>query len=100
MSYVTPQPHNAHVAAWRAQYSMPQSWAMLPALGLARGAHLPADGMAPRVINGVRTWVISKAEACARGVFHRVRCACPQCGADLPAGRLAQHGVIHGVRQR
>lgn len=89
--------HNAHVGAWRSQYRMPQSWQMLPALGLARGAHLPAAGMPARVINGVVTWVIGKNEAVQRGVFHRVRCACPTCGADVPAGRLAQHGIAHGV---
>jgi ribosomal protein S27AE len=59
--------------------------------GLDRKAKWPAEGMPPRMVQGVLVAVDSLAEAKANKRFHRARAQCPQCGHKLSAGRLAQH---------
>ncbi len=60
-------------------------------MGLSPKAKWPDTGMAAKTVSGITLYVLSAADAKARGVFHRARCVCPQCGADVGAGRLAQH---------
>jgi hypothetical protein len=70
------------------------SSAMLQLLGVS-GSKLPAEGMPAREIQGIRVWVapLPPREPGQRGKrsTHRVRCACPDCGAEVSAGRLFQH---------
>lgn len=69
-----------------------QSPAMFRLLGLLPGSHLPADGMAPRIIQGIKVWVEPNKEHFPNAsYFHRVRAECPLCGKHLSAGRLHQH---------
>ncbi len=70
-------------------------------LGLPLKSKLPAQGMEPRVIQGVKVWV----EPAPDPVFinkwgrtrllkrstHRVMAECPDCGKHLSAGRMHQH---------
>lgn len=60
-------------------------------LGLGPKGKLPVDGLPPVYIQGIRVWVNPVALARERKQFHRVRCACPTCNAEVPLGRLAQH---------
>lgn len=64
---------------------------MLEALGVI-GGKLPKDGLAPRMVQGVRVWAVPFVEGRPRkSSQHRVRCECPDCGVELSAGRLFQH---------
>lgn len=71
-------------------------------LGLGRKGKLPAQGMEPRVIQGVKVWVEPAAPARyyylgpytpkkIKSSAHRVLAECPRCGEHLSAGRLHQH---------
>lgn len=77
------------------------SEAMLQLLGVKK---LPVGGMPPREIQGIRVWVTPSVPKFRKGwngreyvemrvksSAHRVRCACPDCGAEVSAGRLFQH---------
>jgi hypothetical protein len=78
---------------------------MLELLGVKS---LPVDGLPERTLAGIdiagqpveiRVWVVPLVGERKTGAFgrvlkrsaHRVRCACPGCGAELSAGRLFQH---------
>lgn len=52
---------------------------------------LPAEGMDPVYIQGVKVWIetLETAKWCKE--FHRVKCECPACGKVMSAGRLNQH---------
>lgn len=67
---------------------------MMPLLGLKPGGHLPADGMAPQMVNDIAVYVLSKAEAERTKRFHRVIAICP-CGKHVPFGRMGQHVKVH-----
>lgn len=70
-------------------------------LGLGYKAKLPREGMAPRVIQGVKVWVEpAKPQRTVerwgklymmKSSAHRVMAECPHCGQHLSAGRLHQH---------
>jgi len=65
---------------------------VLPLLGLRPGEHLPAAGLPPRVIQGVKVWVaMSAAPTGRKSATHRVLAECPLCGKVLSVGRLHQH---------
>lgn len=55
----------------------------------------PVEGMPAREVQGVTVWVDSLAVAREKRHFHRVRCACPYCAADVSLGRLHQHVMAH-----
>lgn len=57
---------------------------IIVALGLNPNAHLPAEGIAPRYINGVKVWINPVADYFA----HRVMCSCPSCHRSMSAARL------------
>lgn len=60
--------------------------------GLDRKAKWPAEGVPERVIQGVRCRV----DPITAGRFSiRARAVCPDCGKDMPIGRLAQHAKVH-----
>ena len=74
----------------------------MPLLGLRSGQHLPDEGMAPRIVDGVKVWVLPirpfeertypvLGHVRRNGLQLRVRCECPNCGQEVPVGRLAQH---------
>lgn len=61
---------------------------------------LPLEGVPPRMVPGldpenrpveIKVWVDSRETARAAKRFQRMRCECPGCGADVPAGRLFSH---------
>jgi hypothetical protein len=57
-------------------------------------SHTPAEGLAPREVNGVKIWAVPLVPG---GTFQlRMRCECPTCGKQMAAGRYAQHAKIHG----
>jgi hypothetical protein len=71
---------------------------IVKSLGLNPDKHLPAMGVEPRVIHGVKYWVEPRHSIAALtrpGISkrkpHRVMCECPSCGKKLSAGRLPQH---------
>lgn len=74
---------------------------ILLALGLNPNAHLPANGVAPRFIDGVKVW-IDPLELFSghRRCRHRVMCACPHCGRHMSAARLFQHKCGSKIRKR
>lgn len=74
-------------SAWNAQ-----SRHVLMALGVKKP---PVEGMPAREVQGVTVWVDSLAVAREKRHFHRVRCACPYCAADVSLGRLHQHVMAH-----
>ncbi len=58
---------------------------MMEALGLRAGAHLPREGLPPRLIQGVRVWVapfqdMGPLDQRHHSSTHRVMCECPDCG--------------------
>jgi hypothetical protein len=57
-------------------------------LGLSPTAHFPAEGLAPRDIQGVQVYVTAARNDGRRK--HRVFAICP-CGRHIPAGRMFQH---------
>lgn len=63
---------------------------LLAMLGLKAGGHLPTDGMAERLIDGVRVYVAPKVAGNRRVRGHRVYAIC-DCGRHIPVGRLHQH---------
>lgn len=73
-----------------------QSTDMMKKFGLTV-VRWPDEGMAPRMIDGVKVWVTPRAEPANRALgvskssTHRVICECPGCGHHVSAGRLAQH---------
>lgn len=69
-------------------------------LGLPPKAKLPAEGMDPCYIQGVRVWVNPLPPHGNRmhAGFHRVRAQCPHCGEDMSAGRLNQHVCNDGAK--
>jgi hypothetical protein len=67
-------------------------------LGLGVNQPLPKEGMPPRLIQGVKVWVVPLVERPhLRRNFAglRVRCSCPVCGKEFALGRLAQHVRVH-----
>lgn len=68
-----------------------QSNDMKRLFGLDPKAKWPDHGADSRIIQGVRVWIESKERAKLLGVFHRVRCLCPNCNESMSAGRLFQH---------
>jgi hypothetical protein len=71
------------------------SSAMMRALGLKPGAHLPTMGLARRDVEGVTVYVkpVPPREIWDHGKSsaHRVIAICPACERHLSAGRLVQH---------
>lgn len=76
---------------------------VLPLLGIKPG-HLPAEGMAARVIQGITVWVTPMQPAKLLGMpgmpwtqrmvkssTHRVMGRCPACGWEGSVGRMHQH---------
>lgn len=64
----------------------PQEWR---ALFGATTNRLPAEGCAPRVVDGVTVWVEPRQPGASRAK-HRVMYRC-ECGATVPVGRSHQH---------
>ena len=60
-------------------------------LGLSPAAHFPADGLAPRDIQGAQIYVTAARNDGRRK--HRVFAICP-CGRHVPAGRMFQHKCV------
>ncbi len=72
-------------------------------LGLADKAKLPAAGLAPVVVQGIKVWIEpapapvmrtiqwSGKQVVAKSSTHRVMAECPHCGKHMSAGRLQQH---------
>jgi hypothetical protein len=93
------------VSPGAAEYGMQchaSSSEMLRMLGLRPGGHLPAEGMPPRLVDGIKVWVNASPPARyhhgwsakpskVKSSAHRVMAECPACGAHLSAGRLHQH---------
>lgn len=73
-------------------------WRLYQALGLNPKRHLPAEGLSERMVGNVPVWILSKQDAAAVGLFHRILCRCPDCGWEGSAGRLHQH--LGGGRPR
>lgn len=63
------------------------------------GDHLPDGALGELVLGFVRYYIISKAEAKERGLFHRVFAVCPACGKNVAASRLPQHLPVHDRSQ-
>lgn len=62
----------------------------------AKTTKLPAHEIAPRVVQGIRVWLLPKHRT--DGIWtakHRAMCECPACGKIVPIGRLDQHGKVH-----
>lgn len=76
---------------WPERKQNAQSHGVKILLGLDPDAKLPAEGMAPRLIQGVQIYVRPLDPKTSRRRVHRVRAICPDCGADISAGRLHQH---------
>lgn len=78
---------------------------MLEKLGV-KGTKWPDDGMAPRMVDGIKVWVTPRAPAANRQLgikkssTHRVMCECPGCGDHMSAGRLFQHKCDSYRRRR
>jgi hypothetical protein len=74
---------------------------MYEAFGLDPKQHLPAEGRAPRLIDGVECYIFTAAEARAfwgnKGshMSLRVMAVCPECGKHTAASRLNQHARVH-----
>lgn len=72
-----------------------QSHTVKRLLGLLTTEKLPAEGMPPRIIQGIEVWVEPlrppRLYRSRRGCMHRVMAKCPVCGQILSAGRLHQH---------
>lgn len=73
---------------------------VLRLLGI-KGSHLPAEGMPPRMIQGITVWVEAQIDRnlvrefrLSRAV-HRVKARCPECGKIMSVGRLCQHSKVH-----
>lgn len=60
-------------------------------LGLDPKGHIPAEGMPPKVIQGVTVWIKPLDPKTSRRRVHRVWARCPDCGAEMSVGRLHQH---------
>ena len=60
-------------------------------LGLSPTAHFPAEGLAPRDVQGVQIYVTAARNDGRRK--HRVFAICP-CGRHVPAGRMSQHKCV------
>lgn len=60
-------------------------------LGLSPTAHFPADGLAPRDVQGTQIYVTAARNDGRRK--HRVFAICP-CGRHVPAGRMSQHKCV------
>lgn len=66
-------------------------------LGLSATAKLPAAGLPPRYIQGIKVWVMPLYPPTLppgqhrRRAAHRVKAECPTCHQVLSAGRLHQH---------
>ena len=60
-------------------------------LGLSPKDHFPADGLAPRDIQGAQIYVTAARNDGRRK--HRVFAICP-CGRHVPAGRMFQHKCV------
>lgn len=60
-------------------------------LGLDVDAHLPAAGLAPQILQGIKVWVAPLDPARSHRRVHRVRAECPDCQKEMSAGRLHQH---------
>lgn len=63
-----------------------------PLLGLRSGHHLPKEGLGARYVDGMVVFVKPKTE---NRRAHRVMVICPDCGNNIPFGRLQQHQVVH-----
>ena len=60
-------------------------------LGIKGKLPVDASGYGPWNIQGWQVYILGLAEARKAGLFHRVRAICPDCGADISAGRTHQH---------
>ena len=72
-------------------------------LGLDPNKHLPAAGLPPQTIQGIRVWVMpagapkmrtnrwTGAQCVVKSSTHRIMGECPHCSAVMSAGRLHQH---------
>lgn len=74
----------------RNQYDrLMQTRDILPLFGLKAGSPIPLDMTAKCEINGINVKIILPPKAGRRK--HRVIATCPDCGNNIPAGRLSQH---------
>ena len=68
-------------------------------LGLRETAHLPREGMSPRLVDGIMVQVLPSMGPMPRRYWkrstHRVIGQCPMCGRWLSVARLRQHAVSH-----
>ena len=66
------------------------------ALGLNPKRHLPAEGLAPRLIGNVMVWVLPRILGTNQDA-KRVWCLCPHCKTKkvLTAGKFHQHMKVH-----
>ena len=70
------------------------SHVMKELFGLRPQQPWPAEGMKPRVIQGILTWVAplsAEPDVGRRRCRHRVMARCPDCAMVLSAGRMHQH---------
>ncbi len=67
-------------------------------LGLDVNKHLPAEGMAPMLIQGISVYVKPLDPKRKSARQHRVMAICPLCNKHMSAGRIHQHAKIHEVR--
>lgn len=51
----------------------------------------PPEGMGAQMVDGIKVWVLPKAESLTKSSTHRAMCQCPGCGDIMSAGRLHQH---------
>lgn len=78
------------------------SSAMQLLLGVTNGKY-PAEGLPPRIVQGVKVWVEPLPPAQPgqkKRSTHRVKCECPKCGHVMSAGRMHQHKCDARNRRR